>query len=214
MNVSETEEGQWDDATQGGAEERSAVATALCALLASKGDMLREYFQIGFTTDLNTLYLITMPELLTSYRPTPEALPLFLLRLAAEVDWEDEYGCFDSVSKELALCYCALPYPDTPENSCGQDDTTKSTVIEDLPLLSESILVESEIEILAKSDGENDAGLEDQGNREGVMHGKAHEQVKDKLSPAARSLLLNTLIPALKTYVCPPKVRIFSCLVL
>ena len=285
----DSEEGQWDEATQGGPEEKASVATALCALLASKSDLLQEYFQIGFTSDLGALYLVYMPELLAGYRPLPAALPLFLLRLGVEVEWEDEHACFEGVSRELALCYSALPTHAT-------ETTMKST----LATLSESVRekekdvgTESEPESTTGTEkekwtgleienervdggeegrgevgtqrgaatlsvgsegidravGDNDhasecgsesgSGSDDNANKEGDGRGHAtgvtlnsgppssaaatspaaaslsgsvsesapsRETAAAGLCPAAREVLLGALLPALKTYLSPPKV--------
>ena len=39
--------------------------------------------------------------MLDKYIPRMAGLPIFLLRLATEVDWESETGCFHSVASEL-----------------------------------------------------------------------------------------------------------------
>lgn len=36
-------------------------------------------------------------------------LPLYLLRLATEVDWETEKSCFDTFSRETAVFYSCIP---------------------------------------------------------------------------------------------------------
>jgi hypothetical protein len=208
------------------------VAAALCSLLTAKTDMLREYFQIGFTTDLDTLYLVSMPELLTGYRPQPETLPLFLLRLGVEVDWEEEYGCFDSVSKELALCYCALPsgsadiQPPVFKSSGEGFKSSGDVEREETSAASAGGRVDVEANILSdEASRSGDEGVKegsDVGEGEsgdvGVGVGDAEKSTGDakqvaasvsshgRLSPAARTVLLEVLLPALKTYVSPPQV--------
>ena len=39
------------------------------------------------------------------YIPDLNQLPMFVLRVATNVDWEEEESCFDTFSKELALFY-------------------------------------------------------------------------------------------------------------
>lgn len=212
----DSEEGQWDSATQGGAEEKAGVVTALCTLLATKGDMLREYFQIGFYSDLDTLYLVTMPELLTGHRPQPEALPLFLLRLGVEVDWEEEYNCFEGVSKELALCYCALP-----SSSAGIIEARTSNVSERERDKEPVEVIGKHTEVIEKMEMEMDEkraegssiGFDAEGNSaQSEVDIAEYQGVPSDLQlsppaslcPAARTLLLQCLLPALKAYLSPP----------
>lgn len=58
------------------------LATNGLAVLVEKGPMLDEYFKVGITEDG---MLVSLPDLLPGYTPSPEAIPLFLLRLATEV---------------------------------------------------------------------------------------------------------------------------------
>ncbi|KAM4028448.1 DNA mismatch repair protein Mlh1 isoform 1-T1 [Anomaloglossus baeobatrachus] len=46
-----------------------------------------------------------IPLLLDNYIPPLEGLPMFILRLATEVNWDDEKECFESFSKECAMFY-------------------------------------------------------------------------------------------------------------
>ena len=58
-------------------------------VLLDKGPMLDEYFRIGLDAACQACgglpALVGLPDLLESYTPSPEAIPLFLLRLATEV---------------------------------------------------------------------------------------------------------------------------------
>ncbi|XP_050747410.1 DNA mismatch repair protein Mlh1 isoform X3 [Gymnogyps californianus] len=49
--------------------------------------------------------LIGLPLLIDNYVPLLEGLPMFILRLATEVNWDEEKECFESLSKELAMFY-------------------------------------------------------------------------------------------------------------
>jgi DNA mismatch repair protein MLH1 len=77
--------------------------------------MLNEYFSLDISADGQ---LIGLPMIIRDYRPQFEKLPMFLLRLGTEVDWESERGCFDGVAKELAIFYCAEP----PASEVSQQD--------------------------------------------------------------------------------------------
>ncbi|XP_074756891.1 DNA mismatch repair protein Mlh1 isoform X4 [Athene noctua] len=49
--------------------------------------------------------LIGLPLLIDNYVPPLEGLPMFILRLATEVNWDEEKECFETLSKELAMFY-------------------------------------------------------------------------------------------------------------
>ncbi|KAM5280435.1 DNA mismatch repair protein Mlh1 isoform 4-T4 [Ctenodactylus gundi] len=49
--------------------------------------------------------LIGLPLLIDNYVPPLEGLPIFILRLATEVNWDEEKECFESLSKECAMFY-------------------------------------------------------------------------------------------------------------
>lgn len=71
-------------------------------VLVENRDMLREYFSVTITDkgDLETL-----PIIVNCYMPLMSHLPLFLIRMACEVDYDDEKECFASIFKELANFY-------------------------------------------------------------------------------------------------------------
>lgn len=84
--------------------------------------MLDEYFSFGLT-DMGDLEII--PLLLPGYTPELDKLPLFVLRLALQVDWEDEKRCFDSFLRELAYFYSLSPPPivaDEPSADGSQEE--------------------------------------------------------------------------------------------
>ena len=61
--------------------------------------MLDDYFslEIDENGDLHTI-----PQLLDGYIPFFGGLHIFLLRLATEVDWDEEEPCFNNMAEELA----------------------------------------------------------------------------------------------------------------
>ena len=82
------------------------VADTAVAILVENAELLQEYFRIGVNADG---YLCTLPELLPNHNPTPELLPLFLLRLVMRTNWDEELSCFKNIATELAIYYAALP---------------------------------------------------------------------------------------------------------
>jgi DNA mismatch repair protein MLH1 len=71
-------------------------------VLMDNRDLLREYF--GITIN-EAGELETLPIIVRSYVPLMSHLPLFLIRLACEVDYDNEKECFTSIFKELAFYY-------------------------------------------------------------------------------------------------------------
>ena len=61
--------------------------------------MLDDYFSLEIDEEGN---LLSIPQLLDGYIPYFGGLPVFILRLATEVDWDEEETCFDNVAQELA----------------------------------------------------------------------------------------------------------------
>jgi DNA mismatch repair protein Mlh1 C-terminus len=115
------------DSPEGGWREELGpkVRTAECVvkILKQNCDMLDEYFKIGVNEDG---YLCTIPDLLPGYLPSPLGLPLFLLRLVTETDWEDEISCFRSIATELGRFYSALH---TDTDCSGVERSAESGVV-------------------------------------------------------------------------------------
>lgn len=84
----------------------TSLVNNLRDLLVAKGPMLEEYFRIGISASGD---LLSMPELLSGHTPLEEALPVFLLQLAVECEWEDELECFRTVARTIATFYSYLP---------------------------------------------------------------------------------------------------------
>lgn len=90
--------------------------------------MLNEYFSIRLETknddhkegedEKKVLMLTGLPILLDGHSPSPHALPLFLLRLATEVDWSEERPCFEGICTELGSYYAEIP----PATACDGED--------------------------------------------------------------------------------------------
>ncbi len=79
-----------------------------CAkFLHSKSVMLDDYFSIKIRKDNDTgdIFLDALPMLIEDYEPDMVDLPLFIIRLATEVDWENEKECFQSICNEIAQFY-------------------------------------------------------------------------------------------------------------
>jgi len=78
-----------------------ALTARFAALLIDKAEMLREYFMFSFSDGK----LIAFPNALGITSDTGlclHGLPLFLVRLCAEIDWEEEKACLDGLCRTIA----------------------------------------------------------------------------------------------------------------
>ena len=100
------------DSASGWKEEngtKEELAVFAVTLIMSKREMLDDYYSVTIDAEEN---LTGLPILLAKYHPMLHNIPMFLLRLATEVDWDTEEGCFISLSEELAELYSMKPLPD------------------------------------------------------------------------------------------------------
>jgi len=126
------------------------LARQATACLASKATMLEEYFSIKlekvkvYTSNgqkqqqqsVTSLRVTGLPILLEGHSPQPHGLPLFLLRLATEVEWMEEQPCFKEICTELASFYSELPFASNakPKHDAvddNEDASEKSEFIDD-----------------------------------------------------------------------------------
>ncbi|NXI38227.1 MLH1 protein, partial [Galbula dea] len=94
-----------EDPESGWTEEdgpKEGLAEYIVEFLKKKTEMLKDYFSLEIDEEGN---IIGLPLLLDNYVPPLEGLPMFILRLATEVNWDEEKECFESLSKELAMFY-------------------------------------------------------------------------------------------------------------
>ncbi|KFV83803.1 DNA mismatch repair protein Mlh1, partial [Struthio camelus australis] len=94
-----------EDPESGWTEEdgpKEGLAEYIVEFLKKKTEMLKDYFSLEIDEEGN---LMGLPLLIDNYVPPLEGLPMFILRLATEVNWDEEKECFESLSKELAMFY-------------------------------------------------------------------------------------------------------------
>eukprot|EP00511_Aplanochytrium_stocchinoi_P001217 CAMPEP_0204831080 /NCGR_PEP_ID=MMETSP1346-20131115/9796_1 /ASSEMBLY_ACC=CAM_ASM_000771 /TAXON_ID=215587 /ORGANISM="Aplanochytrium stocchinoi, Strain GSBS06" /LENGTH=797 /DNA_ID=CAMNT_0051961809 /DNA_START=100 /DNA_END=2493 /DNA_ORIENTATION=+ len=94
--------------------ENESTLTDKCSeyvsILLEKKEMLDEYFRIRFDgDDVDSIKVSALPELIEGYIPQISALPLFLVRLCEEIDWDEEEACFRTLSWEVSEFYSQLP---------------------------------------------------------------------------------------------------------
>ncbi|XP_075683084.1 DNA mismatch repair protein Mlh1 isoform X2 [Rhinoderma darwinii] len=81
---------------------KEGLVEYIVQFLQKKSEMLKDYFSLEIDEGGN---LTGLPLLLDNYIPPLEGLPMFILRLATEVNWDDEKECFESFSKECSMFY-------------------------------------------------------------------------------------------------------------
>ncbi|KAB0378960.1 hypothetical protein FD755_010538 [Muntiacus reevesi] len=81
---------------------KEGLAEYIVEFLKKKAEMLADYFSLEIDEEGN---LVGLPLLIDNYVPPLEGLPVFILRLATEVNWDEEKECFESLSKECAMFY-------------------------------------------------------------------------------------------------------------
>ncbi|XP_056376356.1 DNA mismatch repair protein Mlh1 isoform X2 [Hyla sarda] len=81
---------------------KEGLAEYIVQFLQKKSEMLKDYFSLEIDERGN---LAGLPLLLDNYIPPMEGLPMFILRLATEVNWDDEKDCFESFSRECSMFY-------------------------------------------------------------------------------------------------------------
>uniref|UniRef100_A0A8C2PN93 DNA mismatch repair protein MLH1 n=1 Tax=Cyprinus carpio TaxID=7962 RepID=A0A8C2PN93_CYPCA len=98
MLALDSEESGWTE--EDGPKE--GLAQYIVDFLKQKAEMLEEYFSLEIDGEGN---LTGLPMLLDNYSPAMEGLPMFILRLATEVNWDREKECFHDFSIECSHFY-------------------------------------------------------------------------------------------------------------
>ncbi|XP_017792928.1 PREDICTED: LOW QUALITY PROTEIN: DNA mismatch repair protein Mlh1 [Habropoda laboriosa] len=111
-----TEEAGWTE-NDGPKDE---LATSVKELLLEKTEMLREYFSIVIDKKGN---LKSLPVLLEKYFPNAGGLPLYVLRLATEVEWSAEQPCFHWKYVTEHVLYTAIKESLLPPKHFAHDST-------------------------------------------------------------------------------------------
>lgn len=94
----EMKECRWEEADG----EKETLAEHVQSLLVDQREMLGEYFCITITESGE---LKTLPSIIPSYMPLMSHLPLFIIRMACDIDYDDEKKCFKGICNELASFY-------------------------------------------------------------------------------------------------------------
>lgn len=85
--------------------DKKQLAQKVTEILTEKGEMLNEYFSMDID---ETGCLESIPLVLEKHAPHISGLPMYILRLATEVNWETEKECFRGFARETALFYSQI----------------------------------------------------------------------------------------------------------
>ncbi|CAH1104007.1 unnamed protein product [Psylliodes chrysocephalus] len=86
--------------------DKAELSKRVTDILIDKGPMMKDYFSVEVDKDGN---ICSIPILLENYLPDPTGLPLYIVRLATEVNWDSEMECFRTFAQETAKFYAKVP---------------------------------------------------------------------------------------------------------
>ncbi|KAL9704941.1 hypothetical protein quinque_008459 [Culex quinquefasciatus] len=81
------------------------LAERIVEILVSKAPIMREYFGLSVSEEG---LLESIPVVIEDYTPSVVHLATYVLRLATEVEWDDEQECFQSFCRETAEYYAKI----------------------------------------------------------------------------------------------------------
>lgn len=96
------------------------LAKRIKAVLVEQRELLREYFNITINVDGE---LETLPKIIPRHMPLIAHLPVFIIRLACDVNYESEKECFKHICNELASYYAKLSLRSSDEEFLFLNET-------------------------------------------------------------------------------------------
>ena len=84
---------------------KDQLANRVKIILMEQREMLRAYFNITIN-DVGELE--KLPSIVPSFMPLMSHLPVFIIRLACDINYDDEEECFKAICQELASFYSKL----------------------------------------------------------------------------------------------------------
>ena len=82
-------------------DPKETLANNLVSILCQQSEVLKNHFSIGIENQCIT----SIPILLQGYIPPLACLPMFVLRLATNVEWDDESLCIYEICNQLGRFY-------------------------------------------------------------------------------------------------------------
>ncbi|XP_058462032.1 DNA mismatch repair protein Mlh1 [Malaya genurostris] len=81
------------------------LAERIVEILSSRAALMREYFNLCISAEG---HIEAIPLIIEDYIPSIVYLPQYILRLATEVEWDDEQDCFKTFCRETAKYYARV----------------------------------------------------------------------------------------------------------
>ncbi len=98
-------------------QDAPALDDLIKSVFVEMSEMLNEYFSIEIDkTNEKSPKLNTIPMLVQGYIPSFNKLSLFLFKIGAKVNWEDEQYCLGGILRQLALFYIPEPLDNEDQN--------------------------------------------------------------------------------------------------
>ncbi|VDC07390.1 unnamed protein product [Peniophora sp. CBMAI 1063] len=104
--------------TEASGMSKEEIVDVLEEMVISRRDMLGSFFSVCISEEG---LVEAVPLLLPSVLPNLDKLPLFLMRLGPQVEWQDEQNCYDNLLREIAHLYSPGPGI-LGESGIGEED--------------------------------------------------------------------------------------------
>lgn len=137
------------------AEKKGVLLKDELETLKNFARMLEDYFTIKLVEKKGKLFLQMLPMLLTDYQPNYAYLPIFLYRLAVEVNYSEEARCLEGIAREIARFYSFVP-DEKQEIECEEwKSTIQCTLypnVRKLLILSDRLWNNGTIQVVTSTD--------------------------------------------------------------
>ncbi|KAK4057372.1 DNA mismatch repair protein Mlh1 [Microbotryomycetes sp. JL221] len=189
------------DRSMTGLTDQQIIDRVVTTLVDAR-EMLNEYFSFSISEQGK---IESLPNILPGYVPDFKKLPLFVMRLAMHVDWQNEKTCFETFLRELATFFNPISFQDLmlPPSSTtiprsSLDKVASQTEAKEAPDYesTSNLIPDSQQQDVPMKDVE----IEQNHNEESTMTQQEQERLRHTIE--------HVIVPAARQYlVMPTKVR-------
>eukprot|EP01064_Diplonema_japonicum_P007835 TRINITY_DN1545_c2_g1_i1.p1 TRINITY_DN1545_c2_g1~~TRINITY_DN1545_c2_g1_i1.p1 ORF type:complete len:749 (+),score=130.62 TRINITY_DN1545_c2_g1_i1:55-2247(+) len=179
------------------------VSFALSCLMGN-ARLLSSYFAIDISSDG---VLESLPNILDGYTPPYHRLPLFLLRLAVEVDWGTEEGCVLGVAEEIANFYMLDDGAIVEEETKVEAEAVKN---DEQKKEEEPVVKKPRVTHIAVPDLDSDGSSDDEKEHVPLAMREKKETIRETETETSKPsgdpswVAQHVLYPAMKRSLLPP----------